>query len=454
MALKFLFVADERSNRRILRSGLGSDACEIHAANSRAAIDSLLQQHGFHAACLDARMVDDDPRAVMSFLRARVPRLPVVVVAERSRRTSLLLSELAPEAHLLAPFSNETLRQALEAQALREARSAAAEDTPAATKIVARDEAARRMVELALRAAASNVSILILGETGTGKNLLAQTIHEQSPLRNSPFVTVSCPSLNRELLESDLFGHVRGAFTGAVQDTWGKVAAAEGGTLFLDEIGDLPLTLQPKLLRLLQERQYERVGEATPRSASVRILAATNRDLKAEVAAGRFREDLYYRLNVITLDVPPLRMRPGDIMPAAEMFLSAICSQLGKRAPSFSPDTRALLEAYSWPGNLRELRNAVERAAVLSDAATLHPRDFPGLSSEPPVPRFRVGAPISLAALETAHIQAVVASTSTLEEAARILKIDKSTLYRKRRAMDARIERFAPAEDGVLAFGG
>lgn len=399
-------------------------------------------------------MVDDDPRAVMHFLRARVPRLPVVVVAERSRRTSSLINELAPEAHLLAPYSHETLRQALEAQALREARPAAAEDAPTATKIVARDEAARRMVELALRAAASNVSILILGETGTGKNLLAQTIHDQSPLRNSPFVTVSCPSLNRELLESDLFGHVRGAFTGAVQDTWGKVAAAEGGTLFLDEIGDLPLTLQPKLLRLLQERQYERVGEATPRSANVRILAATNRDLKAEVAAGRFREDLYYRLNVITLDVPPLRMRPGDIMPAAEMFLLAICAQLGKRAPSFSTDTRALLEAYSWPGNLRELRNAVERAAVLSDASTLHPRDFPGLASEPPVPRFQVGAPISLAALETAHIQAVVASTPTLEEAARILKIDKSTLYRKRRAMDARIERFSPAEDGVLAFGG
>ena len=420
MALKFLFVADERTIRRLRRSGLGSDTCEIHAASSRATIDALLQQHGFHAACLDVRMTEDEPLALMQFLRRRVPRLPVVaLLPARNRRTNALLNELGPDAYLSAPYSNQALRDMLQAQAVREARpgslSRSDETNPTSAKIIARDEAARRMLEIALRAASSNVSILILGETGTGKNLLAQAIHEQSPLRSRPFVTVSCPSLNRELLESDLFGHVRGAFTGAVQDTWGKVAAADGGTLFLDEIGDLPPTLQPKLLRLLQERQYERVGESTPRTANVRVLAATNRDLKADVASGRFREDLYYRLNVISLEVPPLRMRTGDIMPAAEMFLRTICAQLGKRAPSFSADACALLQAYSWPGNLRELRNAVERAAVLTDAATLHPRDFPGLAVEAAAPRFQVGAPISLAAVESAHIQAVVASTATLE---------------------------------------
>jgi NtrC-family two-component system response regulator AlgB len=318
---------------------------------------------------------------------------------------------------------------------------------PAATsinpKIVARDEVARRMFEIALRAAPSNVAILILGETGTGKNLLAQTIHDQSPLKSKPFVTVNCPSLNKELLESDLFGHVRGAFTGAVQDTWGKVAAAEGGTLFLDEIGDLPANLQPKLLRLLQEKQYERVGETTPRSANVRIIAATNRDLKSEVAAGRFREDLFYRLNVITLEVPPLRCRPNDIIAAAEMFLDTICRQLGKRVPTFTPEARRLLEAHAWPGNLRELRNVIERAAVLSENATLDLNDFPTLVARPSVPQYQVGASISLHALETAHIQMVVAKSATLEEAARILEIDKSTLYRKRKAMEGRVADFA-----------
>jgi NtrC-family two-component system response regulator AlgB len=246
---------------------------------------------------------------------------------------------------------------------------------------------------------------------------------------------------------------VRGAFTGAVQDTWGKVAAAEGGTLFLDEIGDLPASLQPKLLRLLQEKQYERVGESTPRNANVRIIAATNRDLKAEVAAGNFREDLFYRLNVITLEVPPLRCRPSDVMAAAELFLDAICRQLGKRCPTFTPEARRVLESYSWPGNLRELRNVVERAAVLSDAATLDLNDFPMLLKQPSAPQYQIGAPISLRALETAHIQMVVSKSSTLEEAARILEIDKSTLYRKRKAMDSCVANFSPTDEVVAAIG-
>jgi two-component system, NtrC family, response regulator AlgB len=303
---------------------------------------------------------------------------------------------------------------------------------------LADDEAARRMLELALRAANSQAAILILGETGTGKTQLAQTIHHHSALRLNPFVTVNCPSLSLELLESDLFGHVRGAFTGAVQDTWGKVAAAEGGTLFLDEIGDLPMTLQPKLLRLLQDKHYERVGETTPRRAQVRIVAATNRDLKREVAAGRFREDLYYRLNVISVEVPPLRSRPTQILGAAKGFLQAICQQMGKPVPEMSEATRRGLVAYGWPGNLRELRNAVERAAILSTGVVLEPSDFAGVLQSTTAVQPQVGAKVSLQALETAHIQLVVASSSSLEEAARILEIDKSTLYRKRKQMEAR----------------
>jgi NtrC-family two-component system response regulator AlgB len=462
MALKLLLIGDDRKPRRMLNWGLPSDSFEIHSANSRAMVSALLDQQAFHVACIDTRMGEDDPLSMIGLIRRRVARLPVVaLLAERDRRLLSQLKDLDVNVHLTSPFTVDGLRSTLEREALREpvggpARPVVVAPPTAPTttsKIVARDEIARRMLEIALRAAPSNVAILILGETGTGKNLLAQTIHEQSPLRQKPFVTVNCPSLNRELLESDLFGHVRGAFTGAVQDTWGKVAAAEGGTLFLDEVGDLPAALQPKLLRLLQEKQYERVGETCSRTANVRIIAATNRDLKSEVAAGRFREDLFYRLNVITLEVPPLRCRPSDIMAAAEMFLETICRQLAKRCPTFTPEAKRLLESYSWPGNLRELRNLIERAAVLSDAATLDLGDFPTLVHQPSVPQYQVGAPISLHALETAHIQMVVAKSATLEEAARILEIDKSTLYRKRKAMDAQVANFAPVDEPVAALG-
>jgi NtrC-family two-component system response regulator AlgB len=220
------------------------------------------------------------------------------------------------------------------------------------------------------------------------------------------------------------------------------------------------MALQPKLLRLLQEKQYERVGETTPRSANVRIIAATNRDLKREVAAGRFREDLYYRLNVIAIEVPPLRSRPAQIMGAAEAFLTAVSQQLGRPSPGFTPEARRMLEGYAWPGNLRELRNVIERAAILSTGLALDAADFPTLLAQPPTARYQVGGPISLEALETAHIQMVVANTPTLEEAARILQIDKSTLYRKRKAMEARVAKFtapgtsvAPAAEPAMAMG-
>jgi len=460
MALKLLIIGDERKNRRTLNWGLPTDSYEVHTANTRAAVSALLDQHGFHLACVDTRLQEDDAVSVVGLLRKRLGRLPIIaLLAERDRRLMSELRDLGVQTQLIGPFTSDTLRSTIDREASRDLVGGLSKPasipvlptaaTPAVAsngKIVARDEIARRMFEIALRAAPSNVAILILGETGTGKNLLAQTIHDQSALKGKPFVTVNCPSLNKELLESDLFGHVRGAFTGAVQDTWGKVAAAEGGTLFLDEIGDLPPNLQPKLLRLLQEKQYERVGETTPRSANVRIIAATNRDLKAEVAAGRFREDLFYRLNVITLEVPPLRCRPNDIMAAAELFLDSICRQLTKRVPTFTPEARRLLESHAWPGNLRELRNVIERAAVLSDGATLDLNDFPALVARPSVPQYQVGAAISLHALETAHIQMVVAQSPTLEEAARILEIDKSTLYRKRKAMDGRVASFVGSQ--------
>src|SRR5260370_29447898 len=211
-----------------------------------------------------------------------------------------------------------------------------------------------------------DAAVLPLGESGTGKGVLARAIHARSPRAAGPFVTVHCPSLSAELLESELFGHVRGAFTGAVQDPLGKVAVAEGGTLLLDEIGDLPLPLQPKLLRLLQEKRHERVGETQTRACNVRVLAATSRDLKAAASAGTFREDLLYRLNVIEVVLPPLRQRRHDILPLADHLLGFFALQSGKIATAFTEEARAALLRYPWPGNVHELRNAVARGVILA----------------------------------------------------------------------------------------
>jgi NtrC-family two-component system response regulator AlgB len=298
------------------------------------------------------------------------------------------------------------------------------------------DAGMRRILDLARRVAASDVPVLIRGESGTGKGVLARAVHAWSRRAAGPFITVSCPSLSAELLESDLFGHVRGAFTGAVRDAAGKVAAAEGGTLFLDEVGDLPLPLQPKLLRFLQEKRYERVGEATTRAADVRIVAATNRDLESAVASGSFREDLLYRLNVIELSLPPLRLR-SDAVATADHLLAFFAQQLGRRLTGFTAEAREVMARYPWPGNLRELRNAVERAAILAVGPEVGLDDLPERIGRGPTAvsggPITVGGPVTLEALEAEHIRRVIAMSASLEEAARTLGIDPSTLYRKRK---------------------
>src|ERR1039457_322335 len=233
------------------------------------------------------------------------------------------------------------------------------------------------VMDTLLRAAKTPASILILGESGTGKSVVARAVHKQSHLADRPFITVSCPSLSKELLESELFGHVKGAFTGALRDHWGKVKAAAGGTLFLDEIGDLPMEIQPKLLRMLQEREYERVGENVTRQAEVRVIAATSRDLKTRVADGAFREDLYFRLNVIMAEMPPLRQRQGDVIRFAEHYFKHFAALCGHRLDGFSEPASAAIRAYSWPGNLRELRNAIERAVIMAKGDKINLEDLP-----------------------------------------------------------------------------
>jgi NtrC-family two-component system response regulator AlgB len=238
------------------------------------------------------------------------------------------------------------------------------------------------------------------------------------------------------LLESELFGHVKGAFTGAVAATWGKVAAADRGTLFLDEIGELPLEIQPKLLRLLQEREYERVGESKIRMANVRVIAATNRNLKEAVARGAFREDLLYRLDVISLHLAPLRERSGDIFSIAESQLRQLARQSGRSLKGFTATARQVMERYAWPGNIRELRNVIERATILATGDEIDATDLPSSLSLEMAKSPVVGGAYSIEEIEAEHIRQVVARSKNLQQAAAILKLDPTTLLRKRKSLN------------------
>jgi NtrC-family two-component system response regulator AlgB len=273
---------------------------------------------------------------------------------------------------------------------------------------------------------------MLRGPSGTGKTVLARAIHGWSHRAAKPLGTISCPTLSPELLESELFGHVRGAFTGALRDNPGRVAACEGGTLFLDEIGDLPLSIQPKLLRFIQDREYERLGDQRTRRADVRILAATNADLEQAVKDGRFREDLYYRLNVIQIEIPPLRERPDDTELLATTMLGFFGAQNHKVFRGFSEDALRALRNYQWPGNIRELRNVIERAAILCPGDVIGVENLPE-SVSPHHPPILLGDRVPLGVIEENHIRRVLAATKSLQEAADVLGIDQATLWRKRK---------------------
>jgi transcriptional regulator with GAF, ATPase, and Fis domain len=286
----------------------------------------------------------------------------------------------------------------------------------------------------------SESTVLVTGESGTGKEVMARIIHAHSPRSSGPFVAVNAAALPGELLESELFGHVRGAFTGAVRDRAGRFEAAEDGTLFLDEVGDVPLHLQVKLLRVLQEHTYERVGDSQTRRTNARIIAATNRNLRRLVADGRFREDLYYRLRVFPIELPPLRSRREDIEPMARLLLSRLGTRTG-RALRLSPEAVRVLLSYEWPGNVRELENALEFAATVCQGQTLQPEDLPpevapaGMVEEEPPPSAR-GRPVP-----AAHPSDDRELRDALEQnrwnrvaTARALGVSRSTLWRRMRA--------------------
>jgi NtrC-family two-component system response regulator AlgB len=439
--MNILIIDDEPSLRRTLRTAL--EAMGHHATEARdgpQALD-LAGHRQFDLAFLDLRLGGAQGLDLLPELLGLAPGLAVVVItAYATIATAVEAMRRGAFDYLPKPFTPDQLRLVLErAVRVRRLQSHVEELEERVQSVVpeadlqTEESVMRQALDLALKAAPSEATMLLRGDSGTGKGVLARTIHAHSRRADAPFVTVPCPSLSAELLESELFGHVRGAFTGAVRDTVGKVAAAEGGTLFLDEVGDLPPALQPKLLRLLQEKRYERVGETQTRACDVRILAATNRNLEADAAAGKFREDLLYRLNVIEVTLPPLRQRRRDILPLADHLLRFFARQAGKTLSGFTEEAQEAFLRYPWPGNVRELRNAIERGVILAAGPLVGLADLPAQVGTPSRSGVEVGGRVTLDQLEAEHIRRVLATTPTIDEASAVLGIDPSTLYRKRK---------------------
>jgi NtrC-family two-component system response regulator AlgB len=443
--MRVLIVDDEPNIRRTLRVALEAMGHAVSEAATSARAVREAERSCCDVALVDLKLGAESGLELAETLLTQWPRVAVVLMtAHASVDSAVEAMRRGVFDYLAKPFTPAQVRAVLDRVARVRGLSDRVADLEDQVRreipevdLAGRDSEVRRVLEVARRVAETDAVFLIRGESGTGKGVLARAVHAWSRRAAAPFVTVSCPSLSPELLESTLFGHVKGAFTGAVRDVAGKVAAAEGGTLFLDEVGDLPAILQPKLLRFLQERAYERVGETATRTADVRLVAATNRDLEALVASGGFREDLFYRLNVVELSLPPLRLR-SDTADLAEHLLGFFSHQLGRRFTGFTAEARAAVTHYSWPGNLRELRNAIERAAILAKGTEIGLCDLPdriALSSRKPsgTESMTPGAPITLEQLEIEHIRRVLDSSPSLEAASRTLGIDPSTLYRKRR---------------------
>jgi NtrC-family two-component system response regulator AlgB len=438
--MRVLIVDDEPSIRRTTRIAVESSGYFASEAPNAAKAVKAVEEEGFDAVFLDLKLGADDGLEVLGrMMKARPAPAVILFTAYANIATAVEAMRRGAFDFIPKPFTPDQIRAVLEkvakAHALERRVEALESDLASAAPPIdleSEEPAMERALQTAFKAAETPANILILGQSGTGKSVLAREIHRRSARKGEAFVTVNCPSLSRELFESQLFGHAKGSFTGAVAETFGKVAAADGGTLYLDEIGEMPLEIQPKLLRLLQEREFERVGEAQPRRANVRVIAATNRDLAAETKAGRFREDLYYRLNVIAVTLLGLRDRPADIMRLAEGARRYFASRTGKGRITFSRAVSDAFASYPWPGNLREMFNVIERAVILAPGDTIELADLPEGFSGASRPTFAVGSRVTLDELESEHIRRILASSRNLEEAAATLGIDPATLYRKR----------------------
>jgi DNA-binding NtrC family response regulator len=445
MRERILLAEDDRELREFLTEVLLQAGYEVSAhASAGRAFAELKTDPRLSLVLTDLVMPGMGGRDLLDEVRAHRPELNVIVLtAFGTIESAIELVKAGAYDYLTKPFGTDELllvieRALEESRLLRQAAANAIGQAPPAG-FIGRSEPMQELYTRIRKVAGSPLSALIIGETGTGKELVTKAIQQLSG--RAPRVAVHCAALPEPLLESELFGYTRGAFTGADRDKPGLFETAHGGILFLDEIGELPLSLQPKLLRALEQGEVRRVGSPHSRQVDVRILAATNRDLEQAVGVGEFREDLFWRLNVVSLCVPPLRERASDVPALAEHFLKELRTGGGISADSLSPSAIALLVAYPWPGNVRELRNVIEGAATLATGPRIEPSDLPArvreTSAGVALSASAIDRSLSLRELERRYIQEVLRQTEgNRSRAAEILGLDRKTLYRKLQEYD------------------
>jgi DNA-binding NtrC family response regulator len=433
MKSSILVVDDEPSQRQFISGSLAKEYDVVTAANGMEA-SQLLSHRGFSLVITDERMPGMNGIELVRWMREKSPETPIIVLtAYGSIQTAVKAIKLGAEEYLIKPLkSPEELRivvgKVLRSRTMRDRSLLHQEETEAALPldVVAESESMRRIFQLADQVAQQSTTVLLTGESGTGKEVVARFIHGRSPRRDHAFVAVNCSAIPETLLESELFGHEKGSFTGAVQTRRGRFELADGGTLFLDEIAEMGADLQAKLLRVLQNQQFERIGGDRTMTVDVRVIAATNKDLAQSIANGSFREDVYYRLNVFPIHIPPLRERRDDILPLAKSFLKSLATRMGKPVHSISPEAMELLRGYDWPGNARELANAIERALIVSQSATI---DIDNLPLKHASGDIKLGRPGLLAQIErTAILESLARNNGDRKSASEELGISLRTL--------------------------
>lgn len=449
MSSAILVVDDDDAHRSMLRTMLRSWGFAVEEAADGDEAVALVRERAFDAVLTDVRMARMDGIHALKAMLEYNPALPVVLMtAFSSVETAVDALRLGAYDYLVKPLDFDLLRETLE-QCIERSRHSVENrelrrqltEAAASEEIIGRSDALKRMLGFIETVAPTEATVLVTGESGTGKELVARALHGASARADKPLVTVNCAALAETLLESELFGHEKGAFTGADRRREGRFVQANGGTLFLDEIGEMPLQLQAKLLRALQQGEIQRVGSDTPITVDVRVIAATNRDLRQEVQEKRFREDLYFRLNVISIEVPPLRRRGEDIPLLAAYFLQRFAERNRKSIKGFSPQAMDSLLRYSWPGNVRELENAVERAVILCNGDLVTGAELPDniahISPQEEGPAQQESLSLAGMALELVERRAIEDTMrqtgDNKSEAARRLGITRATLHNKLR---------------------
>ncbi len=441
---RLLVVDDEEGIRSFIAAALKTEGLDVQTAADGQLARELLDQSSFHLMITDLKMPRMGGMELLRHARATAPEMEVLVLtAHGTVETAVEAMKLGAFDYLSKPLSSPVelrlvVQRALEHRRLREHRQRTRAQGPGVPTLVAEDPVMQAVVKQLDKVAATHATVLLVGESGTGKEVAARRVHDTSPRREGPFVAVNCAAVSPQLIESEMFGHEKGAFTGASERRRGRFELADGGTLFLDEVAELAEGLQAKLLRVLQEQRFERVGGTRTLQVDVRMVAATNRDLEQQMAEGRFREDLYHRLAVFPLRLPPLRERPGDIAPLARHLLERAGKTVGKPGLRLGDDALGHLRAHSWPGNVRELGNALERAAILADGDEIQAEHLvlgpPGRASAPaPAPAMQG----TLKELEKAAIvRALDDHSGHRKKAAAQLGIAVRTLYDKLREYD------------------